>query len=118
MRRPFRVRDIAVQAGLSEMTVDRVLNERAGVSVHALDRRCAVFVGHDLDEDNLRLLRQGRVSVVLHHDLGQDMRRACQAILQAHGALPGAPHSLPSNIQVITPYNTPARLPEVTHHPT
>jgi LacI family transcriptional regulator len=79
----------------------------------ALDRECEVFVAHDLDEDNVRLLREGRVSVVLHHDLGQDMRRVCHAILQAHRVLPGAAHSLPSNIQVVTPYNTPGRLPEI-----
>ncbi len=35
MGRAYRVRDIAVQAGLSETTVDRVLNGRAGVSVRA-----------------------------------------------------------------------------------
>jgi LacI family transcriptional regulator len=78
-----------------------------------LERECRVFVAHDLDADNVKLLRDGSVSVVLHHDLGQDMRRACQAIMQAHRVLPGAPHSLPSNIQVITPYNLPGRLPDL-----
>lgn len=75
-------------------------------------RACRVFVAHDLDDDNVELLRQGAVSVVLHHDLGQDVRRACRAILQTHRVLPGAPHSLPSNIQVVTPYNTPNRMPQ------
>jgi LacI family transcriptional regulator, galactose operon repressor len=51
------------------------------------------------------------VSAVLHHDLTDDVRRVCRAILQAHHALPGAPHTLPSNIQVVTPYNVPLRLP-------
>jgi LacI family transcriptional regulator len=36
-------------------------------------RACAVFVAHDLDDD-MRLLRAGRLSAVLHHDLNQDMR--------------------------------------------
>ncbi|HZO65332.1 MAG TPA: LacI family DNA-binding transcriptional regulator [Kribbellaceae bacterium] len=76
-----------------------------------LDRECRVFVAHDLDDDNRRLLRAGRVSAVLHHDLADDVRRVCRAILQAHGALPGAPHTLPSNVQVVTPYNVPVRLP-------
>lgn len=86
---------------------------RAIVTAFAkLGRECRVFIAHDLDVDNVELLREGRVSVVLHHDLGQDMRRVCRSILQAHGVLPGAPHSLPSNIQIITAHNAPSRLPE------
>ncbi|MDX3073825.1 LacI family DNA-binding transcriptional regulator [Streptomyces sp. NPDC088354] len=73
----------------------------------ALGRDCRVFVAHDLDHDNTRLLREGRLSAVLHHDLRQDMRHACQIVMQAHRALPGAAHAWPSPIQVITPYNTP-----------
>jgi LacI family transcriptional regulator len=71
-------------------------------------RTCSVFIAHDLDQDNTRLLRDGRISAVLHHDLNQDMRRACHSIMQAHKALPGAVYSWPSNIHVITPYNMPA----------
>lgn len=71
-------------------------------------RSHSVFIAHDLDQDNTRLLRDGRISAVLHHDLKQDMRQACYAIMQAHKALPGAPYSWPSNIHVITPYNMPA----------
>jgi LacI family transcriptional regulator, galactose operon repressor len=74
-----------------------------------LNRPCSVFIGHDLDHDNTRLLRDGRLSAVLHHDLNQDMRRACQIVMQAHRALPGPIVSWPSNIQVITPYNVPGR---------
>jgi LacI family transcriptional regulator len=74
--------------------------ERAG-------RGLAAFIAHDLDEDNLALLRQQRISAVLHHDLRDDMRRACRLVMQTHGALPGVPHSLPSHVQVITPYNEP-----------
>ena len=73
----------------------------------ALNRPCVVFIGHDLDHHNERLLRDGRLSAVLHHDLRQDMRRACQIIMQAHKALPGPILSWPSNIHVITPYNVP-----------
>ena len=72
------------------------------------NRSCQVFVGHDLDTDNLALLRSGALHAVLHHDLGQDMRRACQDILRAQGALP--PLTLPqplSAIQVVTPWNLP-----------
>lgn len=73
----------------------------------ALGRDCAVFIAHDLDHDNTRLLRERRISAVLHHDLRQDMRRACQTIMRAHRALPDEGPALPSAIQVVTPYNMP-----------
>ena len=72
-----------------------------------LGRACKVFVAHDLDADNRRLLREGRISVVLHNDLRADARLAMRLILQERGALPvEPPRSVP--IQVITPYNLPA----------
>ncbi len=61
----------------------------------ALGRECEAFVAHDLDHDNTRLLRERRLSAVLHHDLRQDMRRACQIIMRAHKALPDDGPSLP-----------------------
>jgi LacI family transcriptional regulator len=67
-----------------------------------------VFIAHDLDQDNTRLLRAGWISAVLHHDLRQDMRQACYTIMQGHQALLGAGYSWPSNIHIITPYNMPA----------
>lgn len=72
----------------------------------ALGRDLLAFVAHDLDHDNTRLLGR-RLSAVLHHDLRQDMRRACQTIMRAHQALPDEGPSLPSAIQVVTPYNMP-----------
>lgn len=69
-------------------------------------RHCSVFVAHDLDEDNARLLRDRRISAVLHHDLRQDMRAACRHIMQAHGALREVAGTL-SAVQVITPVNLP-----------
>ncbi|MEU3512360.1 LacI family DNA-binding transcriptional regulator [Streptomyces longwoodensis] len=74
-------------------------------------RACAVFVAHDLDHDNTRLLREHRLSAVLHHDLRQDLREACRLVMRAHGALPPAGPSLPSAIQVVTPYNMPPTAP-------
>ncbi|MDN2709934.1 LacI family DNA-binding transcriptional regulator [Janthinobacterium sp. SUN118] len=72
-------------------------------------RPCRVFIGHDLDADNVALLRSGAIQAVLHHDLGQDMRRACQEILRAQGALPALARPQPlSAIQVVTPWNLPA----------
>ncbi|TCN44404.1 LacI family transcriptional regulator [Kribbella orskensis] len=78
----------------------------------SLNRPYRCFVAHDLDPDNHALLRTGALTLVLHHDLPTDLRRACQALLQSHHLLPNAPHSLPSNIHPITPHNLPNR----THH--
>jgi LacI family transcriptional regulator len=71
-----------------------------------LGRVCKVFIAHDLDADNRRLLREGRISVVLHPALRADARLAMRLILQERGALPGEP-ARPVPIQVITPYNLP-----------
>ena len=71
-----------------------------------LERNCRVFIAHDLDADNRRLLRDGRISVVLHNDLRADARLAIRVLLQQHGALPiELVRTTP--IQVVTPYNLP-----------
>lgn len=70
-------------------------------------RSARVFVAHDLDADNTELLRTRRIHHVLHHDLRADARLACRLLLQHHGALPGAPTSVPSQVQVVTPFNLP-----------
>ncbi|MFG2602838.1 LacI family DNA-binding transcriptional regulator [Streptomyces sp. NPDC048514] len=77
-----------------------------------LGRECAVFIAHDLDHDNTRLLNEHRLSAVLHHDLRQDLREACRLVMRAHGALPPAGPALPSAIQVVTPYNLPVQPAE------
>ncbi|MBM2622025.1 LacI family DNA-binding transcriptional regulator [Actinoplanes sp. LDG1-06] len=66
-----------------------------------------VFIAHDLDGENTMLLRERKPSAVLHHDLRTDLRRACHAVLQAHGVVPGPVRTNPSAVQVITPYNAP-----------
>ncbi|MGI3781593.1 MAG: LacI family DNA-binding transcriptional regulator [Janthinobacterium lividum] len=71
----------------------------------ARGRTPRVFVGHDLDTDNLTLLRRHQITAVLHHDLRADARQACRLLLQWHGAIPGRASSAPSAIQVVTPYN-------------
>ena len=68
------------------------------------------FVGHDLDADNLALLRTGALTVVLHHDLRADLRAALTQLLRAHRLVPGAPASVRSAPQVVTPWNVPPRL--------
>ena len=68
------------------------------------------FIGHDLDADNLALLRTGAITLVLHHDLRADLRAALTQLLRAHRLLPGAPASVHSPPQVVTPFNVPPRL--------
>ena len=69
-------------------------------------RPAPLFIAHDLDQDNLRLLRAGRIAAVLHHDLRLDMRRASQVIMSAGGGLPDSAVTA-SPIQVVTPFNIP-----------
>ena len=75
--------------------------ERAG-------RPCRVFIGHDLDDDNLALLRSRRLSAVLHHDLHRDLQMACLAVMRAHRAGTTAAEPSRSNVEVITPFNLPS----------
>lgn len=81
-------------------------NRATVAAFERLGRRCRVFVARDLDADNRRLLREGRISVVLHNDLRSDARSAMRLILQARGALPAAT-TRPAPIQIVTPYNLP-----------
>ncbi len=72
--------------------------------------RPVVYVGHDLDADNLDLLRAGHIDLVLHHDLRADLRWAARQLLRAHHLLPGAPTSMAAPVQVVTRHNIPWRL--------
>ena len=73
--------------------------ERSGLTA-------AAFVAHDLDGENADLLREGRLSAVLHHDLGSDCRRACQILLRAPYTRT-EPARPPSAIQIVTRFNLP-----------
>ncbi len=75
--------------------------------VRAALERDPEILSLDLDHDNTRLLRDHRLSAVLHHDLRHDLREACHEVMRHHGALPPAGPVLPSAIQVVTPYNMP-----------
>ena len=107
------LRDLAVRALADHPEVVAAYSIGGGnrAIVEAFDRlgrRCEVFVAHDLDDDNLPLLRAGRLSAVLQHDLRLDLRNACLAIMRARGALSGPAAAAPSPIQVVTPFNLPS----------
>ena len=108
-------RDLVLEALKRDPEINAVYSIGGGntATIDAFDamgREVLAFVAHDLDHDNTRLLGEGRLSAVLHHDLRQDMRRACQTIMRAHKALPDEGPFLPSAIQVVTPYNMPPGL--------
>jgi len=84
-------------------------NQAILAAFDAADRHCGVFIGHDLDRDNLRLLHGERLTAVLHHDLRHDMRVACHIIMQAQGAIDGLIESVRSPIHIVTPYNIPGQ---------
>ncbi|OBF19687.1 LacI family DNA-binding transcriptional regulator [Mycobacterium sp. ACS4331] len=102
---------LVLQALERHPAVDAVYSPGGGntatvAAFEKLGRECRVFIAHDLDADNRRLLRDGSISAVLHNDLRADARLAMRLILQHHGALPIEPVR-PSPVQVITPYNLP-----------
>jgi LacI family transcriptional regulator len=84
--------------------VGRVLDSLAAAGQHP-----RVVVVHDLAAEHLALLRAGRVSAVLHHDLRTHLRRAARVLLQARGALPGPARSWAAPVQVVTRFNLPLR---------
>ncbi|TCL67253.1 LacI family DNA-binding transcriptional regulator [Rhizobium sp. BK251] len=83
-------------------------NRAVLAAFEAAGRVLRIFVAHDLDMDNRALLRERRVTFVLHHDLRSDARSAFRAIMaRALGARSTAPAHL-SSVGIITPYNVPA----------
>ncbi|WP_120495587.1 LacI family DNA-binding transcriptional regulator [Kiloniella sp. EL199] len=76
-------------------------------SLNKTEQPYQFFIAHDLDRDNVQLLRQGKISLVIYHNLRQDARRACQLILQHHRLLPSDFTISPSEIGIATPYNIP-----------
>ena len=76
-------------------------------ALQSIGQMPACFIGHDLDRDNVNLLRDGKLSAVLHHDLRQDMRTACHHILLFHKLLRACAVGLSSSVVVVTPVNIP-----------
>ncbi|MBL0372720.1 LacI family DNA-binding transcriptional regulator [Rhizobium sp. KVB221] len=70
-------------------------------------RQIACFVGHDLDQDNIDLLRQESIHFVLHHNLNSDAASVFRTFLKArHGGPLSAAPAL-SALAIITPFNIP-----------
>ncbi len=67
-----------------------------------------IYVAHDLDKDNRRLIEDGCLSFVLHHDLGSDLQNVFQAFLHHHKLTPDTPDTTMSHVQIVTPENIPA----------
>ncbi|CAL8481580.1 LacI family DNA-binding transcriptional regulator [Caballeronia sp. S22] len=68
------------------------------------------FIGHDLDRDNVGLLLRGKVQAILHHELRQDMRSACQHIMHFHRLIPASAIAPSSSVVVVTPENIPEHI--------
>jgi LacI family transcriptional regulator len=114
--------------GLDSPTEERVrsvLNEETGIAavysmgggnaaiLRALEARQQApvyFIGHDLDRDNVQLLRAGRIQAILHHDLRQDMRSACHHVMHFHKLLPASSVASSSSVVVVTPENIPDHI--------
>lgn len=66
-----------------------------------------LFIAHDLDDENIDLLKQKKLSYVLHHDLENDMRNAFLTIAAHHKLTPELELNLIAEPQIITPENIP-----------
>jgi len=67
-------------------------------------RRIDVIAAHDLDADNRALLAEGRLTFVIHHDLRQDARSACQMVMAHHRMLPRDFQVAASRVAIATPH--------------
>jgi LacI family transcriptional regulator len=106
----------------TEERVRSVLNDDTGIAavysmgggnaailraLEAQQQTPVLFIGHDLDRDNVQLLREGRIQAILHHDLRQDMRSACHHVMHYHKLLPASSVASSSSVMVVTPENIP-----------
>ena len=73
----------------------------------ATGRPLPVHVAHDLDEDNVALLRAEKLSYVLHHSLEADAAHALATLIEARGAEAKTKRPAHSALVIITPFNIP-----------
>lgn len=69
-----------------------------------------VYIAHDLDEENIDLLRAEKLTAVIHHDIRQDLQNAFTQIAAYHKLIPPFQNQMHSDIQIITPLNLPNRV--------
>lgn len=74
----------------------------------AAGRPLPIHVAHDLDADNLVLLRAEKLSYVLHHSLEADAAQALGTLIEAHGTDTKMKRPAHSALVIITPFNIPA----------
>jgi LacI family transcriptional regulator len=74
----------------------------------AAGRPLPVHVAHDLDEDNLALLRAEKLSYVLHHSLEADAGQALATLIEAQRTGAKTKRPAHSALVIITPFNVPA----------
>lgn len=100
-----------IEAVLAEAGIVRAIYSVGGGNRAILDTlqkagiEPEVFVAHDLDHENARLLEDRRIDFVLHDDLRRDIRAALQHILAHHRLLRLTVMPECSDILVITPAN-------------
>lgn len=100
----------SVIAGLDEVHAVYSMGGGNTAILNALDQNGSlpdIYVAHDLDDDNRRLIEDGRLSFVLHHDLRVDLLNVFQAFLHHHKLMVMPVHTTVSHIQVVTPENIP-----------
>jgi LacI family transcriptional regulator len=120
-----RITDVSGGAGLPGQTARRVsealrgMGRLAGVysigggnaaileALAASGNAGVPFVAHDLDRENVALLRQHAISFVLHHELTDDMRSLHAGIMGANGLAASSLPSISSDVRIVAPYNIP-----------
>lgn len=66
-----------------------------------------VFIAHDLDQDNRKLILDQKLDFVLHHDLQADIKNAFNTFLDYHRLAVKTEVMPLSTVQVLTPENIP-----------
>ncbi|MEP4340429.1 MAG: LacI family DNA-binding transcriptional regulator [Lentilitoribacter sp.] len=114
--------------GLSAHTSDEVKNVLSGVknldavysmgggneailkTLEEFELKPKIYIAHDLDEENIDLLRAEKITAVIHHDIRQDLQNAFTQIAAYHKLIPPLQNQMHSDIQIITPLNLPNRV--------